>query len=60
MMDAHGFERTRINSVKEITVVCVNATVGDGTEENPVRDINVYYSPEGERLAIGDPETDMK
>lgn len=43
-----------VDSAEEIRVIRTKARIGDGTEENPNRYANAYWSLEGELLAVGD------
>jgi hypothetical protein len=39
---------TRVDRVKTTQVICVIAKVGDGTEESPVRSLEMYHTLDGE------------
>ena len=43
------------SSVKLITVIEVKAARGEGTDADPVRIVNQYWSTEGDLLAEDDP-----
>lgn len=43
------------NTVRQVTVIEVTATRGEGVESDPVRVITQYWSPEGALLAEKDP-----
>lgn len=46
-INSHGCRRMRIDSVKETTVICVSMVAGLGISEDPVREVWIYYLPDG-------------
>lgn len=43
------------DSARVIMVIETKTAIGDGTEENPVREVTQYWAPNGKRLAESDP-----
>ncbi|MEM5777673.1 MAG: hypothetical protein QXJ06_04485 [Candidatus Aenigmatarchaeota archaeon] len=49
----------RLNKVEVIKVIHVSITRGDGSKDNVVRNVNQYWSLDGEFLAENDPLNDQ-
>ena len=49
----------KIENVKIVPMVTVEAKVGDGTENNPVRIVTQYWNTDGEMVAEKDPVTQL-
>lgn len=49
----------KIENVKIVPMVTVEAKVGDGTENNPVRSVTQYWNTDGEMVAEKDPVTQL-
>ncbi|WP_427112980.1 hypothetical protein [Megasphaera sueciensis] len=50
MKDEYGFEKTRIDGAKIISVICIESAQGDGTEKNPTKRVEEFYSLSGVKI----------
>lgn len=55
MRDQYGFERMRLDKVSRASVIRVDATVGDGSEEDPTRRVVLFFDDDGRLVASHDP-----
>jgi hypothetical protein len=51
-------ERDPIREVKLVPVIMTVAERGEGTQNDPVREVTQFWSRKGELLAENDPHTD--
>lgn len=54
MKDQYGFDRERLDGAEVIQAICVRVTKGDGTAQDPVREMRYYYSLDGYQIAVHD------
>lgn len=52
----HGIPQSPVRKVKVITVIEIKAIAGEGTSDDPTRNITQYWDMDGNLLAVADPE----
>lgn len=52
----HVIPQSLVRKVKVISVIEVKTIAGEGTPDNPTRNITQYWDMDGNLLAVADPE----